>query len=196
MQLADIEEIIMSKKSPAGLSREQGLSNLCALGCGLLAIIIPASVAAFWAFGSWQTLGLVRLIPPDILHQLPVGIQPWQRAVGACICLVPALLLSYGLLRARRSLAAFIRGDFFSADVVTGLRDYAAATFWAAVASLISVPVLSVAMTIANPPGHREFTLDLSGAQVLNLLAATILWVIASVMARAADIARENEQFV
>jgi len=58
------------------------------------------------------------------------------------------------------------------------------------------VPVLSVAVTWANPPGHKELSLDLSGAQVVNLLGAGILWVIASAMARAATIARENEQFV
>jgi hypothetical protein len=56
--------------------------------------------------------------------------------------------------------------------------------------------VLSVVISQANAPGHRELSLDLSGAQFLNLLAAAIVWVIASAMARAANIARENEQFV
>jgi hypothetical protein len=89
-----------------------------------------------------------------------------------------------------------VQGDFFSADAVGGLKDYATASLWAAIASLVSVPVLSVAITVANAPGHKELSLDFSGAQVLNLLGAGILWVIASAMARAAAIARENEQFV
>jgi hypothetical protein len=155
-------------------------------------------VAGLWAFGSWELLALVRLIPPDIRPDMEMGgpAEAWQRVVGAVICLVPALLLSYGLLRARRSLAAFVRGDFFGAEAVMGLRGYAGATFWAAAASIVSVPVLSVIISQANPPGHRELSLDLSGAQVLNLLGAAILWVIASAMARASSIARENEQFV
>lgn len=186
----------MTEKSPAGLGREQGLSAVCATGCGIVAVSIPLSVVAMWTFGSWEGLALVRLIPPDILPDMRATVQPWQRLAGALICLVPALLLSYGLLRARRSLAAFVRGDFFAADVVDGLRGYAGATFWAAVASIISVPVLSVVITLANAPGHRELSIDLSGAQVLNLLGAAILWVIASAMARAANIARENEQFI
>lgn len=188
----------MSGNSAAGFSREQRISALCAIGCGVVAIGLPAGVAALWAFASWEVLALVRLIPPDILPDMEMagGVQPWQRVTGALICLVPALLLSVGLLRARRSLAAFVRGDFFGPDVVGGLRGYAAATFWAAVAGVISVPILSVAISFANPPGHKELSLDLSGAQVLNLLAAAILWVIASAMARAAGIARENAQFV
>jgi len=180
----------------AGPGRDQGISALCASGCAVLAVVVPLAVVALWAFGSWQVLALVRLIPPDILPDLPGPVHAWQRLTGAVICLVPALLLSYGLLRARRSLAAFVRGDFFAADVVGGLRDYAAFTFWAAIAGIVSVPVLSVAVTWANPPGHKELSLDLSGAQVVNLLGAGILWVIASAMARAATIARENEQFV
>ena len=80
--------------------------------------------------------------------------------------------------------------------MIGGLRGYAAATFWAAVAGIVSVPVLSVVITLANAPGHKELSLDLSGAQILNLLGAAILWVIASAMARASSLARENEQFV
>jgi hypothetical protein len=186
----------MRETTSAGGGRDQGLSAICANGCAVLALVVPTAVAAFWAFGSWSLLALVRLLPPDVLEDMPAVVLPWQRVAGALICLVPALLVSYGLLRARRSLAAFVRGDFFGADVVTGLRDYAAASFWAAVAAILSVPVLSVVITHANAAGHRELSLDLSGAQVPNLLGAGILWVIASAMARAAGIARENAQFV
>jgi hypothetical protein len=186
----------MTTPSPAGLGQEQRFSALCAAGCAVMAVLIPVGVAFLWAFATWQVLGLARLVPPDILADLPNPIQPWQRLTGAVICLVPALLLSYGLLRVRRSLTAFARGDFFAANVVDGLRGYAAASFWAAITSMVAVPVLSLAVTLANPPGHKELSLDLSGAQIINLLAAAILWVIASVMSRAASLARENEQFV
>jgi hypothetical protein len=186
----------MTDMPTAELGRDQGLSAICATACGVLAIGIPLGVAALWAVGGWQTLALVKLIPPDILGDLPYAIRPWQRLAGALISLVPALLLSYGLIRARRSLAAFKRGDFFAAEVVTGLRGYAAASFWAAFASIIAVPVIALTMTLANPPGHKELSADLSGSQGLGLLGAAILWVIASVMARARLAARENEQFV
>lgn len=188
----------MADTVASGLSREQRISAVCATGCGVVALAAPVFVAGLWATASWETLALLRLIPPDILPDMLMGggARAWQRAAGAAISLVPALLLSYGLLRARRSMVAFVRGDFFGADVVIGLRGYAVATFWAAVASVFSVPVLSIVISQTNPPGHRELSLDLSGAQVLNLLGAAILWVIASAMARASNIARENEQFV
>jgi hypothetical protein len=186
----------MTKTSPTGLSRQQGLSALCAQACLVLAIAIPALVAGFWALGSWEVLALVRLLPPDILHDMRPEVALGQRVIGAAICLIPALILSYGLLRARRSLMSFARGEFFAAEVVTGLRDYAKATFWAALAGILSVPVLSVVISQPNGAGHRELSLDLSGAPIVNLLGGGILWVLASAMARAAQIAHENEQFV
>ena len=186
----------MAKSQRIGVSREQRISALCATGCGILALGVPICVVTLWALAPWEILALVRLIPPDILYDMGTSVLLWQRVAGALICLVPALLLSYGLLRARRSLSAFKRGDFFGAEVIGGLRGYAAATFWAAVAGVVSVPVLSVVITLANAPGHKELSLDLSGAQILNLLGAAILWVIASAMARASSLARENEQFV
>lgn len=187
----------MPGTSSAGLGRVQGISSLCARACAALAILMPLAVAALWAFASWKVLALFRLIPPDILPDMRGSpVQTWHRAVGAAICLVPTGLLSLALLRARRSLTAFARDDYFSADVVDGLRGYAALSFWSAAIAIVSVPVISITMSWANPPGHKELSLDLSGAQALNLLAAGILWVIAAAMARASTIARENEQFV
>ncbi len=179
----------------ADLTGIQRLSALCAAGCSILAVAIPAGVAGLWALASWNGLALARLLPPDILEDMQ-PIQLWQRLAGAAICLVPALLVSTGLLRVRRSLRAFGRGEFFTGEVVAGVRGYAQAMVWAAVAGILSVPVLSIALTFANPAGHRELSLDLSGGQVLNLLGAAIVWLVAAAMSRAAGIQRENEQFV
>lgn len=179
-------------------ARDRRVSALCAFGCGVAAVGIPLAVAGLWAFGSWEVLALFRLIPPDILPDMQMGgpVHPWQRLAGGAICLVPALMLSWALLRVRRTLGAFVRGDFFGAEAVGALRDYAALALWAAVAGLVSVPVLSLVISQTNPPGHRELSLDLGGSQLLSLLGAGILWVVASAMARAQTIARENEQFV
>ena len=186
----------MPQPSLTSLARQRRISAFCSKLCGALAVIIPLAVIGFWTIGTWKTLALVGLVPFDIIHHLEDPLRTYQRVLGALICLVPALLVSYGLLRARRSLAAYARGDFFSADVVAGLRGYAGASFWAAAASFVAVPLLSVAMSGANPPGTRELAIDLSGATVLGMTTAAILWVIASVMSRASDIAREHANFI
>ncbi len=186
----------MTQVSAPALDRQRGVSAFCSHLCGALAVFIPLALLAFWVTGSVKTLALVGLVPHDIIHHLDDPLSLTQRTLGALICLVPALLLGYGLLRARRALAAYARGDFFSSEVVAGLRGYAGASFWAAVASFVAVPLVSVAMTGANPAGTRELSLDLTGGTLLGMTSAAILWVIASVMARASVIAREHANFI
>jgi hypothetical protein len=115
---------------------------------------------------------------------------------GAAIHLVPALLLSYGLLCARRSLAAFSRGELFDGKMADSLRDYAAFTFWAMVGNMLTWPVESVALTFANPPGQRLLSLGVSSNDLFGVISAGIVWVIASAIAQAGAVARENAQFV
>src|SRR4051812_20223511 len=118
--------MVMSQTQLTGLTREQRISAVCAGACRLAAIVLPLAIVALWAFGSWALLALVRLVPPDILVDMEMGgaVRGWQRVAGAGICLVPAGLVSFGLMRARRSLLAFARGDFFAGEVVAGLRGY------------------------------------------------------------------------
>src|SRR3569832_624323 len=141
-------------------TREQRISALCATGCLVVVVGVLAAVFAFWCFGSWELLALVWLIPPDILEDMTLGgpAQPWQRLAGGAICLVPALILSFALMRARRTLTTFVNSDFFGAEAISGLRDYAAAALLAAVAGVVSVPVLSNNNTQTNPPGHKELS--------------------------------------
>ena len=178
----------------ADLDQVRRISAVCSAACGALAVAVPLGVLGLWAFASGQSLIDFHIVPSDAPIMTPL--QPWQRLLGAAITLVPTLLMSYALTRARHSLRAFARGDFFASDVVAGLRDYARATFWAVLASLTATPMLSVTATWGNPHGHRELTLGLNSGQVLGLLGAGIVWVIAAAMARAATIAQENAQFV
>ena len=181
----------------ADLARIRRLSTVCALACVVLAVALPILGAGVWAFASADQLaaqGPGRLGAPDWIF--PGGVQPWQRLGGGLVSTVPTLILSYGLIRARRGLAAFGRGDFFASGAGADLAAFAAAVFWVVVANLVQVPALSLAVTIANPPGHRELSLGVNSQQFIELVTAGILWVMAAALSRAATLARENEQFV
>ena len=91
---------------------------------------------------------------------------------------------------------AFARGEFFVPAVGGGLRDYAGALFWSGIVDLGMRPVLSLALTFANPPGHGAITIGVDGNQLFGIMSAGILWVLAIALVRASALARENEQFV
>ena len=77
-----------------------------------------------------------------------------------------------------------------------GLKGYAVAALWSAIASFLLEPVLSVGLTYANPAGSRELAIGVSSDQVFAVLGAGILWVIVAALAHGAALAQENEQFV
>jgi hypothetical protein len=176
--------------------RVRRLATLCAGACGLLAAAIPLYIVLSWALNTPAGLAESDLSPAAPSDFMAGGIAPWQRAAGALIWLVPGGLLSWGLLHARKALLAVSQARFFAAEAVQGLYRYASATLWAALASFLATPFLSVAMTLPNPPGHRELTLGLSSNQLLAVLTAGIFWVMAAALSRGAALARENEQFV
>jgi len=198
----------MAAPSSNDLARAQKIGAVCAAACGLAAIILPATVVLTWAFESpiapsLSQHGFSSSFDTGMRHYLgdpafyfPSGIKAWQRLVGGAISAVPHLIMSYGLLRARRALLAFARGEFFVPAVGGGLRDYAGALFWSAIADLAMSPALSLALTFANPPGHGVIKIGVDGDQLFGIMSAGILWVLAIALVRATALARENEQFV
>lgn len=178
--------------SPDDLGSIRTVALMCAWLCLALAISLPVLNALAWATATAESL------PMKIAAKsaFPYGLQPWQRALGGALSMLPVLTMSWGLMRARRSLTVFAGGDLFAGEAVTGLRDFACACFWAAVAGLAAPTVLSLALTIANPPGMKQLTVGVNSTDVMALLTAGIFWVIAAAMARAGDLARENAEFV
>ena len=181
----------MSASPPVDLSRARRVAALFAAACWPAALAHPVFTLKAWFFDPAGPL-----IRDHHLQSAGETLELWQRAAGAAVHLVPALLFGYGLLCARRSLLAFARGDLFDGKMAAGLRDYAAFTFWATVANVLAWPAESLAITIANLPGQRLLSLGVTSGDLFGVLAAGILWVIASAIAQAGAVARENAQFV
>lgn len=171
------------------------LGAVCASACPVLAVLLPAGVCVFWATASAETVA-AGIDPARAATLFPGGLAPWQRATGAALSLVPAGAMAWALLEARRCLLRFAAGAYFSRDSVHRLRGFARGLFWAALGGILVAPLTSLALTAANPPGTRALAVSVGSDQLLGLLTAGILWTIAGAMARAADLADENAQFV
>jgi hypothetical protein len=113
---------------------------------------------------------------------------------------VPTLLTVWALLSARRVFANIGRGEFFARSTSLGLRNLSLAVLLnMIVAPLITLAAhVAFAMRVKAAGGHGELYLDLglSETTLLVLIFAATVAIIASVMAHAARVAEENEQFV
>jgi hypothetical protein len=162
-----------------------GLVRACAVLCLVLAIGLPLAIALAWMLGAHPPAWSSRAPPPGAL-----------RPLGAAIVLVPALLLSRGLWLARRSLLRFGRGEYFTAETAADLRGFALWSLLAALGSLLAPTAATLALTIANAPGHRILAFSASPEQLIGLLVAGMFWIVGGVLLKGAQIADENRQFV
>ncbi len=113
---------------------------------------------------------------------------------------VPLLLTVWALFSARRVFANIGRGEFFARSTSLGLRNLSLAVLL----NMTVAPLLTMAAHVAfglrmRAEGrHGELYLDfgLSETTLLVLVFAVTVAIIASIMAHAARVAEENEQFV
>ena len=155
----------------------------------LLTILIPGALLFAWVDAPDEMVRLAGL-PPETQSAV------WQLVSGALIALVPACLLSTALLAARRCFLLFHRGTYLTAAVVLALRAFGARVVMASLASVMVPPLLSLLLSIGNPPGSRALVFALNSSMLMGLLVGGTLWALAAVMARAVALADEHAQFV
>ncbi|AWK87471.1 DUF2975 domain-containing protein [Azospirillum thermophilum] len=179
------------------LARIRLVSRLMAAGCLAALVVTPLLVCWWWATadvadlyisvtqGSWPAPG--RPYPP---------LDPWQRAAGCLLTLIPVGVTMAGLVRARRCFALFADGVYFDLRVVAGLRGFAGLSALATALGFVVQAPASALLSLQNPAGERFVTLGIGSGQIYPLFFAGMVWLIAAVMAQAVAIARENAEFI
>lgn len=168
------------------------LAKVISMGCLLVAIALPVLSLIV---GFTQTSQVLK----DLHLPKPVNdadLSLFQHAVLAVLGTVSSLFQAYGLLCARRCFQSFARGQFFTLEVVKGLRGFAAGVFFAIISGTLLTPLISLIATMNAPAGEHTLTAGIGSEEVVRLLFAGILWQIAAVMMRAVNLAEENSQFV
>lgn len=122
--------------------------------------------------------------------------DPFYIAAG----FVPPLLTVWALLSARQAFANIGRGDFFARSTSLGLRNLSLAVLLnmtvAPLVTMASHVAFGLRMRAQGRPGEIYLDFGLSNTTLLILIFAGTVAIISSVMAHAARVAEENEQFV
>jgi hypothetical protein len=160
---------------------------------GVLMIAFPLAVIVAFALADDATLvEQVHLHSRDLRSSLAL----WQRVAAGILSLLALSMLLRAFHHARHCFLQMSQGLYFEIDVVRRLR---AVALWGCVFSAASFLVrglLSVLLTLRNPPGARMLALGIDGGQLITLFFAGLIWAISAVLAEACSIARENSQFV
>jgi len=190
MQPAAHEEPPARQPNLRGIRRLSMVLAWCCIGFVALSPLVHVWL---WATIEPATLAAQLGLPPTVVQGNTLAtLDPWQRAFGALVTMVPVGLMIFALLRARRCFLLFAVGRFFEPGTVRALRGFAAGMFWSAIAALAIQPLLTGLFTLGS--GSLHLALNLS--PLSSLFVSGTVWVIAWVMARAVLLAQDHASIV
>jgi hypothetical protein len=175
------------------LQRIRRISRRMVLACQALLVLMPLAWLWYWVTSTAPELAMQANLPAGAI-QLPL--QLWQRVAAALVHAVPLVLVLVGVWQVKQCFAAFVQGQVFTAHATTHLRRFAAWVAAAALAAMVAGVVISVLLTLHNPPGTRQLAVGLSSDHVFTLFFAALVWLMADVMGQGQALAEENERFV
>jgi len=186
-----------SPAAPWASVRFKRFAFLLSLGCVVAAIGVPIVIGCVWFLMPAPDLFLhtLRRAPVD-----PEALAAWfdwaPRIAGFALSLVPVGFSIAALLHARCCLSLFARGIRFDRRVVAALRGFSGMTVLSTIAGFIVHAPITALLTFYRGPGNREIALGIGSDEIYQLFFAATVWLIATVMAEAIEIARENSEFV
>jgi hypothetical protein len=175
------------------LQRIRRISRLMVWACLGLVTLLPIALVVYWASATAADLAVQGNLPAGAI-QGPLLL--WQRVAAAAVTGVPLALLLLGVWQAKRCFAQFAQGHVFTAQATGYLRSMAGWVAAAALAAIVAGTVVSVLLTLNNPPGMRSLAVGVSSNHVFTLFFAALVWLMADVIGQGQALAEENERFI
>lgn len=175
------------------LRRVTRISRLMWILCTLATFAIPTMLAAMW-----MTFDLWAAGHPEL-----AGIQPVQDpmptpvlAAGFLISMLPGGIAMFAAWRLRALFSLYAEGRIFTADNSRCLKHFAMAVMAIAVVKPVATALLSVVLTLANPPGERMMMLRFGSPELTILFIGGVFLIIAWVMEEGRTMAEDQAQIV
>jgi hypothetical protein len=174
------------------LERLSALSRILSWVCLGLMFFLPASVLVAWLNFDTFGPGLVERLGIGREHGVPETLLPVQMALGIGVMMVPVGIMAFGLWNLRRLFVGFGAGHIFTLENTRALRVFAWAVVAVIVVQFFTDGLLSVVLTLNNPPGQRVLALSLSAEQIVALFVGAVFVLIARVLEEGRKLADEN----
>ncbi|MBE0586358.1 MAG: DUF2975 domain-containing protein, partial [Desulfofustis sp.] len=128
----------------------------------------------------------IEHLPADWLphrsYEIVGGFPPLVRVLGFAVSMIKGAVVMYGLWVLVRLFKLYQAGIFFQAENVRCFRNLSRSLVLWALAGVLVTPLLSVVLTMNNPPGQRVVEISLQSADLTALVVGGMLGVIAAVM--------------
>ena len=175
------------------IKRIQRLSLVMQWLCWLAIVVAPTLVIGIWV--NFQDLASLIIDPGTINYQAE-HIGPINLLLGCAISMIPTGILIYGLFRLKALFLLYQQAKFYTEANIKHLRAFATALFAKALITPITGALISVVITMNNPPGQRSLSIGFGSNEIAAGFIAAVFMIIASIMIEGRKIAEENAEIV
>lgn len=177
----------------SNLPRIRRISAIMRTLCTAATALIPITVIVMWAsFEYWGPSHPEIASIPEVPDHLPLTTRLLAGAIG----LAQASIAVFAVWRLRRLFSLYADGLIFTAANTRCMRHFAAAVFAFAIAKPITGALLSVVLTMNNPPGHRQLAITAGSSELTTLFIGGVFLIIAWIMDEARAMAEEQAEIV
>jgi hypothetical protein len=167
------------KQSSVNTVRLQFVSRRFRILFQVLMILVPLINGVFWLAANH----LPDVVQRECLPYADIFPLPWTTLLmGFVVTMLPVGVGMYGIYCLTRLFSLYEKGKIFLAGNVYWYKRLSLVLLWSCGAGIICRCLLSIVLSLHNPPGQRKIALSLSSDDVNLLLLGGILAVIAWVM--------------
>lgn len=180
--------------TPKGLERIQRFSSILHTLLTLLLPGLPLLLALGWALVPDANVGASFGIFMGVGEGEELTLL--DRFAGFIASLVPLSLILYGVWNLRALFGLYARGEILGTENASRLRALAMTLILWLPAQFVGDAVVSLALSIDNPPGERFIALNLSSHDFAITMIGAIALVISWVMVEAARAADDSASII
>ncbi|WP_108648936.1 DUF2975 domain-containing protein [Dongshaea marina] len=154
--------------------------------------VTPLVMMLFW--GSYHTPldYYSQFIPIDFSDVMLAPLTLGIRVLAFVVCLIPVAIIMFALHQLISLFRSYERGEVFSLTNANRYQKLGYSMFVWVIGGIVSSTLLTLVVSLNNPPGHRLLTLSLTGTDLINIVYGFLVLIIAHVMQRAHRINDEN----
>lgn len=152
---------------------------------------VGASVAYLWLDNGRLFRHLAR--------EAPMVVSPPSEAMlllAGTVAIIPAALFMIALWQTRSLFGHYRRGEMFTGQIPGILVRLGYLAIGATLAGVLARTLVTILLTLGNPPGQRHLAIGISSTEVFGLIVGFLFFCFAQVARESRRIADENEGFI
>ncbi len=158
-------------------------------------LIVAVPVGVIWTWANFDSLSAILPSTAGVDFDAENITLPILVA-GGMLNMLPGVIAMYGFWHLRQLFGLFLEDRYFDREAIQHVRRFAAAALAYGFAAPVSRILITLVVSLTNPPGERILRLTISSDDLVIIFLSAVFFLIARIWDKAREIDHENAQIV